>query len=72
MDYGVSWTPPRIMFARAGSFDRNRVVVSLKNTWLYPIYYAGGSRKDTSYIKENTNHKVTSRGASCFDNFQTI
>lgn len=57
-DYGVSWTSPRIMFARAGSFDRNRVVISPKNTWLYPIYYAGGSRKDTSYIKENTNHKV--------------
>ncbi|XP_060581481.1 uncharacterized protein LOC132738072 [Ruditapes philippinarum] len=54
---GMNWTSPKIMFAKAGSFDRNRIVISLKNTWLYPIYYAGGSRKDTSYIKESVSHK---------------
>ncbi|XP_045168418.2 uncharacterized protein LOC123531478 isoform X2 [Mercenaria mercenaria] len=54
---GMNWTSPRIMFAKAGSFDRNRIVVSQKQSWLYPIYYAGGSRKDTSYIKESVTHK---------------
>lgn len=44
-----------------GSFDRNRVVVSLRNTWLYPIYYAGGSSKDqTSNLKECVDHDVFS------------
>lgn len=57
----IQFSPPRVMFKRKGSFDRNRVVVSLRNTWLYPIYYAGGSSKDqTSNIKECVDHDVFS------------
>lgn len=59
---GIKWTAPKLMFGKKGSFDRNRVVVSLKNTWLYPIYYAGGSSKDQySNIKENIDHNVFSK-----------
>lgn len=57
----IQFSPPRVMFKHKGSFDRNRVVVSLRNTWLYPIYYAGGSSKDqTSNLKECVDHDVFS------------
>ena len=49
------------VFSYIGSFDRNRVVVSLRNTWLYPIYYAGGSSQEqTSNLKECVDHNVFS------------
>lgn len=49
------------VFPHIGSFDRNRVVVSLRNTWLYPIYYAGGSSQEqTSNLKECVDHNVFS------------
>lgn len=57
----IQFSPPRVMFKHKGSFDRNRVVVSLRNTWLYPMYYAGGSSKDqTSNLKECVDHDVFS------------
>ncbi|XP_061179561.1 uncharacterized protein LOC133188197 [Saccostrea echinata] len=57
----IRFSPPRVMFKHKGSFDRNRVVVSLRNTWLYPIYYAGGSSKDqSSNLKECVDHNVFS------------
>lgn len=55
-DCGIKWTIPRIMLRKPGSFDRNRIVVSLNNTWLYPAYQSGMFER--SYLMENTNHKV--------------
>nr|XP_022304336.1 uncharacterized protein LOC111111572 isoform X3 [Crassostrea virginica] len=57
----IQFSPPRVMFKHKGSFDRNRVVVSLRNTWLYPIYYAGGwIQEQTSNLKECVDHNVFS------------
>jgi len=38
---GINWTAPMLLFEKDGSFDRNRIVLSLEGTWIYPIYYAG-------------------------------
>ena len=35
-DGGVSWTTPRDVFTKNGSFDRNRIIYSLKGDWLFP------------------------------------
>ena len=40
-DGGISWTTPRDVFTKNGSFDRNRIVYSLRGDWLFPIYYSG-------------------------------
>ena len=42
-DSGMNWTAPKLVFGRDGSFDRNRIILSLTNDWIYPIYYAGES-----------------------------
>ena len=55
-DCGLKWTIPKIMLHKPGTFERNRIIVSLKNTWLYPTYMSGLFEK--SYLMENTNHKV--------------
>lgn len=38
---GMNWTAPKLVFGKNGSFDRNRIILSLENDWIYPIYYAG-------------------------------
>ena len=38
---GVNWTKPKLLFSNYGSFDRNRIILSLSGAWLYPMYYAG-------------------------------
>lgn len=40
---GVNWTKPELLFSKYGSFDRNRIILSLSGAWLYPMYYAGKS-----------------------------
>lgn len=40
-DGGLSWTSPQNLFKEKGSFDRNRIIFSLKGDWIFPIYYAG-------------------------------
>ena len=40
-DSGMNWTTPKLVFGKDGSFDRNRIILSLTNNWIYPIYYAG-------------------------------
>ena len=37
---GMKWTAPQLLFGRDGSFDRNRIILSLTNEWIYPIYYS--------------------------------
>lgn len=38
---GLNWTMPKLLFPQYGSFDRNRIILSLTGAWLYPMYYAG-------------------------------
>lgn len=38
---GTTWTSPQLVFGKDGSFDRNRIILSLANEWIFPIYYAG-------------------------------
>ena len=38
---GLNWTAPVLLFDKDGSFDRNRIILSLAGSWIYPIYYAG-------------------------------
>ena len=45
-DGGVSWTTPRDVFTKNGSFDRNRIIYSLKGDWLFPIYYSAEKEED--------------------------
>lgn len=40
-DGGFTWTTPRDLFKEKGSFDRNRIISSLKGEWIFPIYYSG-------------------------------
>ena len=37
---GLNWTDPSLLFGKDGSFDRNRVILSLENEWIYPTYYS--------------------------------
>jgi predicted neuraminidase len=37
-DKGRSWSGAKVLFAKPGSFDRQRLVVS-GNEWLFPMYY---------------------------------
>lgn len=38
---GLNWTKPQLLFPKYGSFDRNRIILSLSGAWLFPMYYAG-------------------------------
>ena len=38
---GTKWSEPKLMFAKDGSFDRNRIIQSLTGGLIYPIYYSG-------------------------------
>lgn len=38
---GLNWTKPQLLFSKYGSFDRNRIILSLSGAWLFPMYYAG-------------------------------
>ena len=38
---GLRWTEPALLFEKDGSFDRNRIILSLNGSWIYPVYYAG-------------------------------
>ena len=40
---GSKWSKPQLLFSKYGSFDRNRIILSLSGAWLYPMYYAGES-----------------------------
>jgi predicted neuraminidase len=40
LDRGLTWTNPHDLFTEKGSFDRNRIIYSLKGNWIFPIYYA--------------------------------
>ncbi|XP_013386853.1 uncharacterized protein LOC106156237 isoform X2 [Lingula anatina] len=54
---GEKFTKPKLVLSKAGSFDRNRIIRSLKNEWLFPTYFAGGSSKDQhSILMENAKH----------------
>jgi predicted neuraminidase len=44
-DNGNSWTGAKGLFAKPGSFDRQRIVVS-GNEWLFPMYYTPRSDVD--------------------------
>lgn len=49
-----NWTTPVEIFAKPGSFIRNRMVVRLDRSWLLPMYYARGT------IEQNYAHIKTS------------
>ncbi len=38
---GTKWTEPKLIFAKDGSFDRNRIIQSLNGGLIYPVYYSG-------------------------------
>ena len=38
---GMNWTKPKDLLTTSGSFDRNRVILSLDGGLILPIYYAG-------------------------------
>ena len=40
-DGGVTWSTPTILFNDNGIFDRNRIILSLTGSWVYPVYYSG-------------------------------
>jgi predicted neuraminidase len=44
-DNGKTWSDSKVLFAKPGSFDRQRVVVS-DNEWLFPMYYTPRSDVD--------------------------
>lgn len=44
-DNGERWSTAKVLFAKPGSFDRQRLVVS-GETWLFPIYYTPRSDAD--------------------------
>lgn len=51
-DGGLSWSIPQNIFKEKGSFDRNRIIYSLKGDWIFPIYYAvEGDRNEYSAMK---------------------
>ena len=41
-----NWTPPHEVFAKPGSFTRNRLILSLQKEWILPMYYARGPAVD--------------------------
>ena len=46
---GSGWSTPKKIFSKAGSFDRNRMVVGLDHRWIFPMYYA--SQPNYCHIK---------------------
>jgi predicted neuraminidase len=38
-DYGRSWTNPKVLFAKRGSFTRHPPLLLTQSEWLLPIYY---------------------------------
>jgi predicted neuraminidase len=38
-DYGRSWTNPKVLFAKLGSFTRHPPLLLSRSEWLLPIYY---------------------------------
>jgi len=44
-DNGRSWSEAKVIFAKPGSFDRHRIVVS-GGEWLFPMYYSPRSDAD--------------------------
>jgi predicted neuraminidase len=41
-DEGYTWTAPKLLFDRAGAFDRQRLLVT-GDEWLFPMYYTPSS-----------------------------
>ena len=39
-DEGVTWSTPTLLFSENGIFDRNRIILSLTGSWVYPMYYS--------------------------------
>ena len=35
---GLKWTEPKATFSKPGTFDRNRMVLSLSGAWMLPMY----------------------------------
>lgn len=58
-DNGKSWSGGAVLFAKAGSFDRQRLVVS-GNEWFFPMYYTPRSDADhyssVQISTDNGNH----------------
>lgn len=56
---GLNWTKPQLLFSKYGSFDRNRIILSLTGAWLFPMYYAGGSDSEQhSILHVSKDHKT--------------
>lgn len=55
---GIKWSQPKEIFAKDGSFDRNRIVKStVDGSLIYPIYYAvDGSENQYSAMKISQDH----------------
>ena len=47
------WGPPVLLFDKDGSYDRNRILLSLESAWLFPIYYSGASIQYQLSLKNN-------------------
>ena len=60
-DDGKSWSDAKLLMAKPGSFDRQRLVVS-GNDWLFPIYYTPRSDADNySSVEISSDHGHTWR-----------
>jgi len=51
-DGGATFSAPQLLFPQNGIWDRNRIIPSLSNDWLYPMYYsAPGTDSSFLFIK---------------------
>eukprot|EP01100_Stratorugosa_tubuloviscum_P014454 TRINITY_DN773_c2_g3_i1.p1 TRINITY_DN773_c2_g3~~TRINITY_DN773_c2_g3_i1.p1 ORF type:complete len:374 (-),score=192.02 TRINITY_DN773_c2_g3_i1:172-1293(-) len=56
---GNNWTEPQLLFSKPGSYDRHPIILSIDQSWLFPIYYAAGSSSSqyssVQVLKQNSN-----------------
>ncbi|MGC1188108.1 MAG: sialidase family protein [Candidatus Acidiferrales bacterium] len=45
VDGGTTWSAPKPLFTKPGSFDRQPLVILPNGDWLLPMYYASGGQK---------------------------
>ncbi|KAL5473018.1 hypothetical protein EMCRGX_G027458 [Ephydatia muelleri] len=52
-DEGVTWSTPTLLFSENGIFDRNRIILSLTGSWVYPMYYSLDTDYSAMFITAN-------------------